>query len=193
MQTDQMSSPETIDDQVCNPSEEEAVQGRQSLTEIEVKIIEVFVHITKLLAIPKSVGEIYGLLYCSAEPITVADITAKLGISKATASYALKFLANINAIQVSKEFGIRHDLYTAETSLRKLTFGFLSERVEPFVQERDEDLKQLVDLSEKLPNGSADEKSEKRFLKERIRMLSGWQRNARGILPLVRNFFKMTR
>lgn len=188
-----MSNAELVDDAIReNSPEEVGDHDRQPLTEVEAKIIEVFVQITKLLAIPKSVGEIYGLLFCSPEPISVADLTARLGISKATASYSLKFLANINAIKVTKEFGVRHDLFTAETSLRKLTFGFLSERVEPFVEQRDRDLEELVDLGENLPNGTADEKAEKKFLKERVRMLAGWQRNARGVLPLVRKFFKMT-
>ena len=188
-----MPNARSINEADCENAHEEAeVEDRPSLTEIEAKIIEVFVQITKLLAIPKSVGEIYGLLYCSREPMPVVEITAKLGISKATASYALRFLANINAISVSKEFGNRHDLYTAETSLRKLTFGFLSERVEPFVQERDEDLKTLAGLGDALPSGTADEKAERRFLKERVRMLAGWQRNARGVIPLMRNFFKLT-
>lgn len=188
-----MSKVEIADDPLLGaPPEAEEPQDRQPLTEVEVKIIEVFVQITKLLAIPKSVGEIYGLLFCSPEPISVADLTGKLGISKATASYSLRFLANINAIKVSKEFGVRHDLYTAETSLRKLTFGFLSERVEPFVKERAEDLKTLAELGESMPSETAEEKAEKKFMKERVRMLAGWQRNARGVLPLVRKFFKVT-
>ncbi|MEM7012380.1 MAG: hypothetical protein AAF585_12955 [Verrucomicrobiota bacterium] len=141
---------------------------------------------------PKSVGEIYGVLFASAEPLSVADITAKLGISKATASYALRFLDNINAISITKEFGVRHDLFTAETSLRKLAFGFLSERVDPFLEERDDDIESMTQLSADLPEESAEAMAQKRFLKARVKMLTGWQRNARKVLPIVRSFFKMT-
>ena len=164
----------------------------QELSEVEAKIIDFFVQLTKLLAIPKSVGEIYGLLFASEKALAVSDMTAKLGISKATASYALKFLANINAITVTKEFGERQDRFLAETSLRKLAFGFLSERVDPFLENRDEDLADLEKTSQELPEGSDEECAEKRFLQKRVKLLSGWQRNARKVLPLVRNFFKMT-
>ncbi|MFT5465684.1 MAG: DNA-binding transcriptional regulator GbsR (MarR family) [Verrucomicrobiales bacterium] len=158
------------------------------ISEVETKIVDFFVQLTKLLAIPKSVGEIYGILFASQKPLSVAEITTKLGISKATASYALRFLGNINAIAVSKEFGNRSDLFTAETSVRKLAFGFLSERVEPFIEERNGDLETLNEMSEELPESDADAVEEKDFLMARVKMLTGWQRNARQLMPLVQGF-----
>ena len=171
---------------------EEENYKHQELGEVEARIVHFFVQVTKLLAMPKSVGEIYGVLFASSKPLSVAEITAKLGISKATASYALRFLDNINAISVSKVFGVRYDLFTAETSLRKLAFGFLSERVDPFVADRDGDLERLTELSAELPESDPDARERKKFLLARVKMLTGWQRNARKVLPLVRGFFKMT-
>ena len=162
--------------------------SKRGISEVETKIVDFFVQLTKLLAMPKSVGEIYGVLFASAKPLCVADMTGKLGISKATASYALRFLANINAITITKEFGNRSDLYTAETSVRKLASGFLSERVEPFIEERDGDLEALTDLSEDLPETDAESAEEKDFLKARVKMLTGWQRNASQLVPMMRGF-----
>jgi len=167
------------------------------LSQVEAKIIEFFVSVTKLLAIPKSVGEIYGLLFCSPEPRSVAEMTAKLGLSKATASYALRFLADINAIAVTKKFGDRHDRYLAETSLRKIALGFLSERLDPFMEDREADLQQLTALGEEVPDEEEtthEESAEpsKDFLNDRIRMLAGWQSNVHQSLPLLKEFFRST-
>lgn len=163
-------------------------RSKRGISEVESKIVDFFIQLTKLLAMPKSVGEIYGVLFASSKPLCVADMTGKLGISKATASYALRFLANINAIAITKEFGNRSDLYTAETSVRKLASGFLSERVEPFIEERDGDLEALTDLSEELPETDPESVEEKDFLKARVKMLTGWQRNASQLVPLMRGF-----
>lgn len=187
-------SPTPAEDSDSGSNSDSASDDAQGskLSEVESKLVDFFVQLTKLLAMPKSVGEIYGVLFASSKPLSVADITAKLGISKATASYALRFLANINAIAITKEFGVRHDLFTAETSLRKLAFGFLSERVDPFLEERDGDIESLTQLSADLPEDNTDDTEQKRFLKSRVKMLADWQRNARKVLPIVRGFFKMT-
>lgn len=190
--------PEAESMQVIDPpapetsSEATGDYKHQKLGEVEAKIVDFFVQLTKLLAMPKSVGEIYGVLFASPKPLSVAEITSRLGLSKATASYALRFLANINAISISKEFGVRHDLFTAETSLRRLAFGFLSERVDPLMEDRDSDLESMAAICEKLPERSEDDAGRKRFLQARVKMLAGWQRNAQKVLPLVRGFFKMT-
>ncbi len=178
------------------PSEESYQNSRQSshegtLLPVERKIIEFFVQVTKLLAIPKSVGEIYGLLYCSSRPLAVADMTAKLGLSKATASYALRFLADINAISLTKEFGERQDRFLAETSLRKVASGFVSERLDPFLRERQADLEILEALGEAMPDQTPQAEQQKHFVMDRIQKLEGWQRSFRRALPLLHNFFKM--
>ena len=191
-----MPPTETI--QMADPRISERSSGspvdykHQEMGEDEAKIVDFFVQLTKLLAMPKSVGEIYGVLFASPKPLSVAEITGKLGLSKATASYGLRFLANINAITISKEFGIRHDLFAAETSLRKLAFGFLSERVDPFLKERDGDLELMAEMNGEMSGKGAENAERKKFLEARVKMLVGWQRNARKVLPLVRGFFKLT-
>ncbi len=187
-----LMSGSTIEKSAANgdSGEADSVTGKPApvgLSAPEAKVVDYFVSITKLLGLPKSVGEIYAVLYCSQEPLTVADITAKLGISKATASYALRFLGNINAVSISKRFGNRHDFYTAKTSLRQLASGFLAERVEPFLADRADDLEELSAMMAQLDGDSADNA----FLKKRIKALNGWRKQAGRIVPVLMKLFRV--
>ena len=57
-----------------------------SVTELESKVIEVFVNAAKVVGLPRSLGEIYGLLYISAESMSMEQIVQKLNISIGSAS-----------------------------------------------------------------------------------------------------------
>ena len=63
-----------------------------SLSDLEVESIEMFINFLRLLGWPKSVGEIYGLLFVSAQPLAMADIMARTGMSLGAASQCLKLL-----------------------------------------------------------------------------------------------------
>ena len=58
----------------------------ETVTELESKVIEVFVNGAKVVGLPRSLGEIYGLLYISTEPMSMEQIVQKLNISIGSAS-----------------------------------------------------------------------------------------------------------
>ena len=79
------------------------------LDEIESAIIGIFIRATKILGYPKSIGEIFGLLYVTKEPICMEDIINRLGISLGAASQGLKQLKAINAVKTTHIIGQRRD------------------------------------------------------------------------------------
>lgn len=160
---------------------------RRPLNAAEEEFIAYFVEVTRLLAVPKSVGEVYGLLYCSPSPLTVGEITEKLGVCKATVSYAMRFLGNINAISITKEIGNRNDFFSATTSLRQLASGFLARRVEPFLAEREAD---LDGLQETFRSGEGIDPENRDFIRKRIKTLRSWNRQGRLFMPLLRRLFR---
>ncbi len=149
------------------------------LSTAEIEIIKYFVHLTKALGLPKSIGEIYGLLFCSPKSLTIPEIMKHLNISKGSTSQGLRFLGNINAINISKKIGIRSDFYSAEVSLRKLLNGFLDEQIEPHLKNGH---KRISEISE-VVDGLTSEK--KNFLKDRVKTIQTWNNKGHDLIPLL--------
>lgn len=62
-------------------------------------MVGVFSDLVGLLGLPKSLGEIYGFIFASAEPPTFAEIEHKLGLSKGSVSQGLRALRELGAIR----------------------------------------------------------------------------------------------
>ena len=62
-------------------------------TEVNVELEELvrvfFADAVKVLGLPKSVGEIYGSLFISREPVSLDDLVERLGMSKGSGSQGL--------------------------------------------------------------------------------------------------------
>jgi DNA-binding transcriptional regulator GbsR (MarR family) len=150
-----------------------------TLTDLEREVIELFVRMADVLNLPRSVGEIYGLLFISPAPLCLDDCRIRLNISKGSTSQGLKILRSFGAIRTVYIPGDRKDYYVAETSLRKMASGFAGEQIRPHVdsgKERIERIRELLDAQE---GGDREE------LLEKIELLENWQKRAGKTLPLV--------
>ena len=98
---------------------------------LEIESIDFFVRLMGLLGLPRSVGEIYGLLYFSPHPLPMDQIVSRLGISIGSASQGLKTLRSLKAVRTSYIPGQRKDHYSAESEFRKLFSNFINERLFP--------------------------------------------------------------
>ena len=96
-----------------------------SLSAIEVEVIDLFVSVMRLIGLPRSLGEIYGLLFISTLPLTLDDLVSRLQISKGSASQGPKTLRQIGAVKVTYVPGDRRDHFIAETELKRLAAGFI--------------------------------------------------------------------
>jgi len=149
------------------------------LSELEREVIELFVRMADLLNLPRSVGEIYGLLFISSDPLCLDDCRIRLNISKGSTSQGLKILRSFGAIRTVYIPGDRKDYYLAETSLRKIASGFAGEQIRPHVDSGKERIKRIRELLEE--QGSEDRDT----LQEKIDLLENWQKRAGKALPLI--------
>jgi HTH-type transcriptional regulator, glycine betaine synthesis regulator len=150
-----------------------------ALGELEREVVELFVRVADMLNLPRSVGEIYGVLFVASEPLCLDDCRLRLGISKGSTSQGLKILRSFGAIRVVYVPGDRKDYYVAETSLRKIVSGFAKEQIQPHVsggKERIDRLSELLELE------AADERV---HLEEKVELLKNWQRRADRVLPFM--------
>lgn len=157
----------------------EAISEAQTLDEMESEVIALFVRMADVLNLPRSVGELYGVLFISSSPLCLDDCRIRLNISKGSTSQGLKILRSFGAIRTIYIPGDRKDYYVAETSLRKMASGFASEQIQPHVASGEE---RLVRIRELLALRDADEQAE---LSDKIDLLENWQRRAGKTLPLI--------
>lgn len=154
-------------------------QADGRLRPLEKDVIEIFVRLAGLLRLPRSIGEIYGLLYLSPQPVPMETIRGRLRLSKGGTSMGLKTLRSFGAVRVEYVPGDRREHYFAEVELRKLAAGFLRDQVEPHLRSGRDRLVRIRAMLDDQPAG------EKPFLRDRIERLENWKRRAERTIPLV--------
>ena len=158
------------------------LRPQNNLSEIEIEIIDLFVKLLHFVGLPKSVGEIYGVLFASARPMIFEEITVKLDISSGSVSQGLRLLRSLNAVHTAYVAGDRRDHYVAETDLQKLAAGFLRANFEQHLLSGEERLSRLNHL---LSNCESASDTPHEFLEARVETLRVWNQRARAILPMV--------
>lgn len=157
-----------------------AIEAASMLTELEVGVIDFFVSAVRVLGMPKSIGEIYGLLFVSPVPLPLDTLCQRLNMSKGSASQGLKLLRAFGAVKGVYRGGDRRDHFTAEIELKRLAAGFMREQIQPRLRHGEERLSRLVGLAATLP---ADENGD--FQRDRLAKLGRWSDRARDVLPLL--------
>jgi len=110
---------------------------------LEIESIDFFVRLMGILGMPRSVGEIYGLLYFSEKALSMNNISSRLGISIGSASQGLKTLKSLKAIKTSYVAGDRKDHYTAETEFRRLFSSFIQDEIMPHLESANNRIKRM--------------------------------------------------
>ena len=157
----------------------DSLEQYEALSELESEVIALFVRIADVLNLPRSVGEIYGVLFVSSSPLCLDDCRIRLNISKGSTSQGLKILRSFGAIRTVYVPGDRKDYYVAETSLRKIASGFASEQIQPHVESGKDRLSRIRELLNNYETDGADD------LIEKVELLENWQRRAGKTLPLI--------
>jgi HTH-type transcriptional regulator, glycine betaine synthesis regulator len=94
-------------------------------------MVEAGARFSQLLGLPRSTGQIYGLLYLSPRPVSLDEMVELLKISKASASIGTRQLAGWNAIRQVYIVGDRRDYYEASYELTQLIQRGLKDFVRP--------------------------------------------------------------
>lgn len=162
---------------------EQAEEAR--LSELEVEAIEMFINFLKIIGLPKSVGEIYGLLFVASHPLAMDEIMARLGLSLGAASQGLKLLRSFGAVRVVYERGDRRDHYVADLELSRFATVFIKEELQPRVETARQRIQRMEDSLSELPP------EERRTTEERIERLKHWLDKGQKILPWLIRFMKL--
>ena len=155
---------------------------RQQVDSIEREVLAVFVDGVRVLGLPPSIGEIYGLLFISQTPLSLDDLVQRLKISKGSASQGLRTLKSLGAVRETNGNGNgeRRTYYEPAVELKRLVGGFIREQIRPHLDSGRHKIKRLGDLA----NMESDPKR-RQFLLERTDRLDHWIRNGGRLLPMI--------
>lgn len=158
--------------------------SRRGLSQVEVALVEFFVSLADMAGMPKSVGEIYGLLFASEDSLAMDEIIARLGLSKGSASQGLRFLRDCQAVRTVYRVGDRRDFYEPELGLRNLAAGFLKEKIGPRLAEGSRKLAQLEEVI------ARETPALRRVHENRVQRIRSWQRTGQKIIPFALKLLK---
>jgi len=150
----------------------------------ESEMVLLFTSVANMLGFRKSVGAIYGYMFCQDAPMHLEGIMNRLGMSKGTVSQGLSFLRKTGAVRLALVPGDRREHFVAEMSLKRLVSGFLRDQVYPHLESGDDrlnNLEQLVNASGEVPE----------FFNDRLNRLRSWQKQAKLLLPVVQKFLDL--
>jgi DNA-binding transcriptional regulator GbsR (MarR family) len=144
--------------------------------------VAVFQRAAAAFSLAPSVGQVYGLLFSSSEPLCLDDITSLLRTSRGGTFQSLRWLRQIGAVERVFIPGRRKEFFRAELNLRKLAGAYLGARIEPHVESGAGHLERL---RASLTDGDS---PEARFQRERFSQMERWHGFMRDVLPFIRTF-----
>lgn len=159
-----------------------SVATTDSVRELEDETCAFFVQVAAVMGFPRSVGQIYGLLFMAREPLSLPDISQRLGISVGSTSQGLRLLRSFRAVREVSRPGERREQFEADIHFRALLRGFIRERMEPLLEDTGERIDRLHTLR-KTP-GAAQAWN---HYENRVETLGRWHKQLARLLTTARN------
>jgi len=143
----------------------------------EAELAVFFVRMAGILGVPRSVAEIYSLLYASPEAVDFDQIQGRLGMSKGSVSQGLKFLRGHEMILSVKEKGARRECWQPTPSLAASLVALLRSQVLPALEQAQPSLQRVL--------ADVQQRGTKPEVIERLTRLNRWNSRALELAPLL--------
>ena len=156
------------------------------LTRLEEESIDYFVSFVQMFGLPKSIGQIYGLLFVSPEALPMDSIQTRLGISKGSLSQGLSLLKDLGAVTSHSLEGDRREHYRADLQVSRITNHFFENRLEPRLQNGKRRLSLMLDLIDESLDGFDDSAE----VRTRVAALQKWHKRGGSIIPMIVKWLK---
>jgi HTH-type transcriptional regulator, glycine betaine synthesis regulator len=151
------------------------VEERAALSDVECEVIDICVRAAQAFGVSRSLGEIFGLIFCARKPVNFDFVVRSLRISTGSASHGLRRMCKLGVIRSCYVPRDRRVHYVLETSLRGLVVALLGENL-------------LVQLSlaneqiERLRSRLNDGNSARLELAPQVELLASWNSRFRAAL-----------
>ena len=149
------------------------------------EMIEAGSQICQVLGLPRSIGQIFGLLYLSTQPLSLSQMSSMLGISKGSASMGTRQLAAWGVIRKVWIPGDRRDYYEAIEDLGQIIRGSYNNHIKRKIESSKDRLKMLrCKFKDDLKSGAI-ALDKKEILEGRIRALEKIYNRLIKFLPIT--------
>jgi len=166
-----------------------AEKAPQALSKTRLDMIEASGRVCQLLGVPRSTGQIYGLLYLSPKPLSQEEIAELLGISKGSASTGTRQLLAWRAIRLVWVQGERRDHFEVEPDLGNLIRAGYSGFVKPRLLSSQKRIEHMsASLDEEFAVGGLS-REEYKVCSERLKSFARVHRKLQALIPLAEKLF----
>lgn len=160
--------------------EDSLSRNPDELDPLERQVVDFFVDGVRVLGLPRSIGEIYGLLFISQSALSLDDLVLRLSISKGSASQGLRLLKSLGAVREVESGTERRTYYEPAVELKRLVGGFIREQIRPHLESGKTKIGRLAATAQDI-----DDPSRRKFLSERVERLEHWLRSGGRVLPVL--------
>ncbi|WP_301107758.1 GbsR/MarR family transcriptional regulator [Sporosarcina sp.] len=87
------------------------MEGKEQLEKSRERIIETIAQNIHLYGLTPSAGRQFGTMFFNDEPLTLDEMTEKLGMSKTSMSTSVRSLSDLKLVERAWKRGVRKDLY----------------------------------------------------------------------------------
>jgi DNA-binding transcriptional regulator GbsR (MarR family) len=154
----------------------------EPLSPLEIEAIDLFISLVRLLGMPKSVGELYGLLFVSPVGVPMDTLMERLTMSKGSASQGLKLLRSFGAVKTVYVAGDRRDHYVAEIDLSRFASNFIKGELQPHLESGLQRLERMEQHIKEAPAGARE------IAENRLARLRHWHEKGQAMLPWLIQF-----
>ena len=158
------------------------------LPRVRLELVDVFGRMAQALSFPRSVGEIYGLLYLAPEPMSAPEISEALSISKGSVSTGTRQLLTLGFIRKVWLQEERKDYFEAVLELGNMVRTAYDQIFKVRAQNAE---RRLTDVTDTLADERAELSPEEyALIKERLERLTKLQKRAKQFMPLLERLIK---
>jgi HTH-type transcriptional regulator, glycine betaine synthesis regulator len=158
------------------------------LPRVRLELVDVFGRMAQALSFPRSVGEIYGLLYLAPEPMSAPEISEALSISKGSVSTGTRQLLTLGFIRKVWLQEERKDYFEAVLELGNMVRTAYDQIFKVRAQNAE---RRLTDVTDTLADEKAELSPEEyALIKKRLARLTKLQKRAKQFMPLLERLIK---
>jgi DNA-binding transcriptional regulator GbsR (MarR family) len=149
------------------------------------EMVETCGRLCQWVGMPRSMGQIYGLLYLTPQPLSLDEIADWLGLSKASVSIGTRHLISLHAIRQVWVPGVRRDHFEVQADLNEVLRANYSQFFKPKLEKSQRKVEALLEaLKEDQASGVISEQ-EHALCRERLHRVLKLQGRLRQVLPLA--------
>jgi DNA-binding transcriptional regulator GbsR (MarR family) len=137
---------------------------------------------------PRSIGEIYGFLYLSANPVSAQHLVDELALSKASVSTGTRQLLALGFVRKVWKRDQRRDYFEAEIEI----WGLMSMAYERVIKIRAHEAKRQLSMVQETLGAERDIMSNEEYalMKERLDNLEKFKSRAKKFMPIIEKLIK---